>query len=292
MTSCAGMTHVTVPQSNVNFVGKDIETQRHVSYTLKKTYVFGIGGFSAHARNTNIMDELMKKADLQKNEALAYIYVSKNTNTYVGVVTVIKWTATGYVVRPVENTQVSTSSGSVADSVSEVSSNDGPSASVPAQELVLVEQTKEAEAQEVEEAKPLTGVSEIGTLVVFPDGTKGVIFAGTQTGELLAVSLFEQKCTFINAKQWCESLGEGWRLPTKSELVTLFKEANQSDGFNGPISKALVEHEGQAFKGWYWSATADESDKDEAYNVSSGGFVGTEDKDDLLKARAVRVYKK
>lgn len=105
MTSCAGLTHVTAPESNVNFVGQETETVRKVSYTLEKTYVFGIGGLSKKARNTNIMDELMKRASLGPNEALAYITISENANYYCGVnifsiVTKIKFTATGYVVRP------------------------------------------------------------------------------------------------------------------------------------------------------------------------------------------------
>ena len=56
---------------------------------------------SHKARNTNIIDELMKKADLQQNESLAYISVSRNINTYLGLITDVKFTASGYVVRPV-----------------------------------------------------------------------------------------------------------------------------------------------------------------------------------------------
>ena len=78
LSSCAGLTQVTVPQSTINFVGQDFETERYVEYTLVKTYILGIGGMSEKARNTNIIDELMKKANLQDNEALAYISVSRN----------------------------------------------------------------------------------------------------------------------------------------------------------------------------------------------------------------------
>lgn len=99
LSSCAGLTQVTVPQSTINFVGQDFETERYVEYTLVKTYVLGIGGMSEKARNTNIIDELMKKANLQDNEALAYISVSRNINTFL-FVTDVKFTASGYVVRP------------------------------------------------------------------------------------------------------------------------------------------------------------------------------------------------
>ena len=81
---------------------RDIETGEKVEYTLKKTYVLGIGGLSSRARNTNVMDKLFQKADLQKNEALAYVTQSKNINAYaLGIVVVVKERASGYVVRPV-----------------------------------------------------------------------------------------------------------------------------------------------------------------------------------------------
>jgi polyhydroxyalkanoate synthesis regulator phasin len=99
LTSCAGLTQVTVPQSNINYMGKDIETCRRVEFTLIKTYFLGIGGMSERARNTNIIDELIKKANLQTNESLAYISVSRNINTYI-FITEVKFTASGYVVRP------------------------------------------------------------------------------------------------------------------------------------------------------------------------------------------------
>jgi hypothetical protein len=68
---------------------------------LRKTYILGIGGMSAKARNTDIIEELMKKANLQTNEVLAYISVSRNINVdALGVLVIAKYTATGYVVRP------------------------------------------------------------------------------------------------------------------------------------------------------------------------------------------------
>lgn len=104
LTSCAGLTHVTVPQSNVNIVGKDIETVRYVEFKLTKTYVFGIGGLSAKARNTNVIKELFRKANLQDNETLAYISVSQNFNTFIAALFVkTNITASGYVVRPKGN---------------------------------------------------------------------------------------------------------------------------------------------------------------------------------------------
>lgn len=100
LVSCAGFTHVTVPQSTINIIGEDVETERYVEYKLTKTYVFGIGGMSARARNTNIIQKLMQKANLQENETLAYITVSKNANHVLGIYSRVNFTASGYVVRP------------------------------------------------------------------------------------------------------------------------------------------------------------------------------------------------
>ena len=61
LVSCAGLTQVTVPQSTINFIGRDMETERFVEYTLVKSYFFGIGGMSEKARNTNIIDVTFTK---------------------------------------------------------------------------------------------------------------------------------------------------------------------------------------------------------------------------------------
>jgi hypothetical protein len=38
-----------------------------------------------------------------------------------------------------------------------------------------------------------------------------------------------EKMGWINAKQWCDSLGEGWRLPTSEELKATFE--SKTEGF-------------------------------------------------------------
>ena len=95
LTSCAGFTHVTVPSSPV-VVDGDFVTDRYVECKLCNTYVLGIGGL----RSSNLVGELVKKANLRKNEALAYVSAVKNVNCFLGVVTVVTHTVSGYVVRP------------------------------------------------------------------------------------------------------------------------------------------------------------------------------------------------
>ena len=278
LTSCVGLTQVTVPQSNVNIVGRDMETQRHVSYTLKKTYVFGIGGCSKRARNTNIIDELMKKANLQQNEALAYISVSKNVNHYLGLVSVAKFTASGYVVRPVGNTPVA------ATSTPALHVTPQAETSVQPDPLQVTSASSEPEQQAVE-----VNVSKNsrGKLVTFPDGTKGVAFAETENGELLVVSLLEQKLPFKEGKAWCESLGEGWRMPTKDELLVLFKVANEGKGFRGPVSLALALNGGRPLAGWYWCSV-----ENGCKGISVvGGYEKPAEPNVPQNVRAVRLYK-
>lgn len=106
LVSCAGLTRVTVPCSPVNAGDRDFSTKRKVEYTLQKTYVLGIGGLSEKARNTNIIDQLMVKANLQENEALAYITASENVNVYLGIVAIVKIRASGYVVQVKNNGQI------------------------------------------------------------------------------------------------------------------------------------------------------------------------------------------
>lgn len=276
LTSCVGLTQVTVPQSNVNIVGRDMETQRHVSYTLKKTYVFGIGGCSKRARNTNIIDELMKKANLQQNEALAYISVSKNVNHYLGLVSVAKFTASGYVVRPVGNAPVAATSTPALHVTPQAETS---ALSVPSQ---VTSASSEPEQQDAEDK---FSKNSRGKLVTFPDGTKGVAFAETENGELLVVSLLEQKLPFEEGKAWCKSLGEGWRMPTKDELLVLFKVANE--GFRGPVSLALALNGGRPLAGWHWCSV-----ENGCKGVSVvGGYEKPAEPNVPQNVRAVRLYK-
>ena len=94
LTSCAGFTNLTVPSSPVVMDG-DFVTDRYVECKLCNTYVLGIGGL----RSSNLVGELVKKAKLKKNEALAYVSAVKNVNCFLGVVTVVTHTVSGYVVR-------------------------------------------------------------------------------------------------------------------------------------------------------------------------------------------------
>ena len=42
---------------------------------------------------------------------------------------------------------------------------------------------------------------------------------------------FPENMTWINAKKACESLGKGWRLPTKKELILMEENHDKLEGF-------------------------------------------------------------
>ena len=91
------------------------------------------------------------------------------------------------------------------------------------------------------------------------------------------------------AASWCASLGEGWYLPTATELFYLFRIANAGLESKGIISQALTENGGAGlYGGWYWSCT--EANRTEALNVSTRGSVDTENKSEENSVRAIRAF--
>jgi len=52
----------------------------------------------------------------------------------------------------------------------------------------------------------------------------------------------DKKMTFDDANNYCKSLGEGWRLPTFSELQSIFNYKKER------LKKPLSSN-------WYWSST-------------------------------------
>ena len=64
------------------------------------------------------------------------------------------------------------------------------------------------------------------------DGVKGVVFTASSDGSHgRVISCDQWYCDWYTAKANCESLGSGWRLPTKQELIILFNETRKNDDF-------------------------------------------------------------
>ena len=60
--------------------------------------------------------------------------------------------------------------------------------------------------------------------IIMVNGEMGVVFTVTadgQHGKVMSVSQIE-KCIWNDAKAWCANLGQGWKLPTKDELLVIY----------------------------------------------------------------------
>ena len=114
----------------------------------------------------------------------------------------------------------------------------------------------------------------------------------TQVGEgaIHTAAILKQLPAYLcPAAAWCVSQGEGWYLPTASELLILFQVANCRKGKKGPISQAIVSNGGVPLNGgWYWTCT--ESGKTAVINISEGGSCATENKSENNAVRAVRAF--
>ena len=81
------------------------------------------------------------------------------------------------------------------------------------------------------------------------NGIKGIVFVVSSNGQHgRIVSLDElNKVSWYSAKQWCESYGEGWRLPTLQELELIYK--------NIELINELLFFEDKPQLGWFvWSS--------------------------------------
>lgn len=96
------------------------------------------------------------------------------------------------------------------------------------------------------------------------------------TGERLRVAEndFEEILDWFQAKSACGELGNGWRLPTRSELELMYKDLHKKG--NGNFKKSF-----------YWSSTENASSS-ASYVGFADGYASTSRKDDTNYVRAVR----
>lgn len=83
------------------------------------------------------------------------------------------------------------------------------------------------------------------------NGKKGVVFAissGGQHGKILSLSQSSTITTWNQAISWINSMNYGWRLPSKDELVAIYKVKS--------ILNETLTPEGLLINDWwYWSIT-------------------------------------
>ena len=93
-----------------------------------------------------------------------------------------------------------------------------------------------------------------------------------KVGKLQWGNTAEKQMTWQEASDYCNSLGKGWRLPTRAELVEAYD--TKVEGFE---------------KDYYWSSTTFVNDTDYAWSVYFyGGSVNASNKTNANDVRPVR----
>lgn len=108
------------------------------------------------------------------------------------------------------------------------------------------------------------------------NGVGGIVFAvwnGGKNGK--AVSLKEWKCDWNEARQRCNSLGQGWHLPTKGELLAVY---NNKSAVNATLLSMAEEQLG----GFVWSS--------EEYNANDAWGVNMNDGDTYYFSKYDNIY--
>jgi hypothetical protein len=104
------------------------------------------------------------------------------------------------------------------------------------------------------EPKPAV-IRKVGEIIEI-NGTDGVVFAitdGGAHGKVLSLAEYNEGyegATYAAVTKWCSSLGKGWRMPTKNELLAIYKKSKK---LRAAISWA--EYEVPDLEGEYLSST-------------------------------------
>ena len=152
-------------------------------------------------------------------------------------------------------------------------------ASQPAQQPTQPQQTYQQPTYQ-----PKTAGKKVGDLV-YHNGAPGIVVVlYDDAGEHgLLVSAEQTQCYWSAAKSWCANLGSGWKLPSKSQLLMIYRNKDK-------INAALEARGwGVLHKAYYWSS--DEYDADCAWFVLMyDGRTGGSNKYNLAYVRAVSAF--
>ena len=132
-------------------------------------------------------------------------------------------------------------------------------------------------------ASALAQTRKVGDIITI-NGVKGVVFEVSSNGQHGKVlSIAEEYITWNAAPAWCTNLGEGWVLPTRSELSEIAKKSKVVDA-------ALVAKGNESIFGKvFW--TSEPSDEYSAWSVyMDDGFTGANARYYYNYARAVTIF--
>lgn len=116
------------------------------------------------------------------------------------------------------------------------------------------------------------------------NGKQGVVFAVTPDGKRGKIVGLDNLglMPWDNAIAACRNLGNGWRLPSREELLAIYKVKSTLDSTLVAVGDGLPED-------WHWSSTEYSSDR--AWRVSmSSGYTHYDHKYYGLSVRAVSAF--
>ena len=119
----------------------------------------------------------------------------------------------------------------------------------------------------------------------YDDGVKqGVVFVVTpdgKHGKIVNLNDFS-KLTWSEAKSACRNLGNGWRLPSKAELLMIYE-------LKYKLNSVLIAVGNEFVDAWYWSADEDNSDC-AWFVIMNNGLTLNRSKFNRIYVRAVSAF--
>lgn len=152
-------------------------------------------------------------------------------------------------------------------------------ASQPTQQPAQPQQTYQQPAYQ-----PKPAGKKIGDLV-YRNGKPGIVVVlYDDAGEHgLLVSVEETQCDWSAAKSWCANLGSGWKLPSKSQLLMIYRN-------KAKINAALEARGWGVLLDLYWSSDAYDADCAWFVDMSNGYTGGNYKNRDYYYVRAVSAF--
>ena len=117
------------------------------------------------------------------------------------------------------------------------------------------------------------------------NGKQGVVFAVTPDGKHGKIVGLNNlgKMDWYSAVSACRNLGNGWRLPSKEELLAIYKVKSTLNSTLAAVGDELPED-------WYWSSTESDSGCAWLVGMRGRGYTSNDSKHDDNYVRAVSAF--
>ena len=218
---------------------EDYRVVRNVSAKASATYILGIGGLSPAAQKifASSYDKMVQQANLKPNQAIINVISEKRVNAYFYPFFARQVVhTTGTIIEFTGNKYVSTNSNSNS---------------------IAITQNKETITRQ---AKTTINISPNDKLKLYgsykdSNGNLCIVINLSEDGKHGKAIMTHYPRSYKNATAKCEELGKGWRIPTKAELMSIFKNREKIDA---AIQAADNNAEG-TYQSDYWYSDAPQS---------------------------------